>query len=504
MILRLFSVVVLLAWCQTLLAQHEGREHEIPLFIAHDDPDDRQGFIRVTNHSDEAGVVHIRGVDDAGNAYGPVMLRLEAGETQPFNSQDLESGNDAKGIAAGLGDGEGDWRLLMQSTLDIEPLNYVRTGGGFLTAMNDVVGEVAMGHRVAIFNPGSNTNQVSWLRLINPGNAVARVTITASDEDGAAPGGQVTLTLAAGAARRITAQQLEVGDADLNGNIGDGRGKWSLWISSNQPIRAMSLMDTLTGELSNLSGANPGYVGAAGLWEVSFADGNGGSGYIMLLPDSRLYAWLPEAGDINRIARGVYSSQSGTVTASGDVYESGKIEQQGFSVVGGGDPVTFTAEFRGGDWIRGTYAVDGGSDRAFHGWAFTGFRRGGATAAITGTWNPLDEEPDLPASFMPDSGGAFADRLVIDSPLGELDCGFSGTLRTINPAFNLYESQPEIDCGLIVFAEGAVEMIVGVMDSPDRPGDNARALVLAMVPDDDLAAENRRKIGLGGFYELTR
>ena len=215
MILRLFSVVVLLAWCQTLLAQHEGREHEIPLFIAHDDPDDRQGFIRVTNHSDEAGVVHIRGVDDAGNAYGPVMLRLEAGETQPFNSQDLESGNDAKGIAAGLGDGEGDWRLLMQSTLDIEPLNYVRTGGGFLTAMNDVVGEVAMGHRVAIFNPGSNTNQVSWLRLINPGNAVARVTITASDEDGAAPGGQVTLTLAAGAARRITAQQLEVGDADF-------------------------------------------------------------------------------------------------------------------------------------------------------------------------------------------------------------------------------------------------------------------------------------------------
>ena len=105
---------------------------------------------------------------------------------------------------------------------------------------------------------------------------------------------------------------------------------------------------------------------------------------------------------------------------------------------------------------------------------------------------------------MPDSGGAFADRLVIDSPLGELDCGFSGTLRAINPAFNLYESEPEIDCGLIVFAEGAVEMIVGVMDSPDRPGDNARALVLAMVPDDDLAAENRRKIGLGGFYELTR
>ena len=501
MIFRLFSIAVLLAWCQAIFAQQQGREHEIPLFIAHNDPDDRSGFIRMTNHSDEAGTVSIRGVDDSGMAYEPITLSLEAGETQPFNSQDLEMGNDGKGLSAGLGNGEGNWRLIMTSTLDIEPLNYVRTGEGFLSAMNDVVGEVAMGHRVSIFNPGSNTNQVSWLRLINPGDAAASVTIAGRDDAGAAaPGGEVTLTVAAGTARRITAAQLEMGGSDLNGSLGDGKGKWSLWVSSDRPIQVMSLMDTLTGELSNLSGTVQGYVGAAGMWQVSLPDGNGGDGYIILLPDSRLYAWLPETADTTRIARGDYNVRSRMITASGEVYESGKIEQEGFAVSGGTDPVEFSAEFRSGDWIRGTYTVAGESARAFHGWAFTGFERGGATAAIAGSWAPLDDDPDLPASFMPDTAGAFMDELTIDSALapgGSITCDFSGTLGASNPAFNVYEAKPLINCQLIVFAEGTVEMIVGIVGSPSMPGNGDRALVLAMVPDE-------RKIALGGIFGLTR
>ena len=508
MILRLFSIALLLAWCQAVFAQQEGREHEIPLVIAHDDPDGRSGFIGITNHSDEAGVVHIRGVDDSGMAYGPITLSLEAGETQRFVSEDLEIGNDAKGLAAGLGNGEGNWRLIMTSTLDIEPLNYVRTGEGFFSAMNDVVGEVAMGHRVPIFNPGSNTDQVSWLRLINPGDTAASVTIAGRDDAGAAaPGGEVTLTVAAGTARRITAPQLEMGSGDLNGSLGDGKGKWSLWVSSDQPIQVMTLMDTPTGELSNLSGTDQGYVGAAGMWQVSFPDGNGGDGYIMLLPDSRLYAWLPEAADTTRIARGDYSVRSRMITASGDVYESGKIEQEGFAVSGGGDPVEFSAEFRSGDWIRGTYTVAGEGARAFHGWAFTGFERGGATAAIAGTWDPLVEDPDLPASFMPDASGAFMDELSIASALapgGSLDCAFSGTLSAINPAFNVYEAKPLINCTFIVFDEGTVEMIVGIVGSSNMPGDGDRALVLAMIPDDHLPEADRKKIALGGIFGLTR
>lgn len=510
MIFRLFSiaVAVLLAWCQAVLAAQEGRVHEIPLFIADGDPDGRQGFMRVTNHSDEAGVVQIHGVDDAGRQYGPVTLSLDAGETQPLNSGDIESGNEGKGLSAGLGDGDGEWRLLLYSTLDIEPLNYIRTSDGFLTAMNAVVNEVSVGHRVAIFNPGSNDKQVSWLRLINPGDAAASVTIVAQDEPGmAAPGGEVSLTLAPGQARRITAQELEMGTSDLTGSLGDGRGKWSFWVSSDQPIRVMSLMSTPTGHISNLSGTNPTYLGAAGMWQVSFDDDESAAGFIILLPDSRLYAWLPEAGGVTHIARGVHNADSNTITASGEVYESGKIEQDGLNVTGGGEPVEFTATYRGGDWIRGTYAVAGGSPRGFGGWAFSGFQRGGAVGSIAGTWSPVAEDSDLPVDFSPNASGAFEGELNIESeaaPGGEISCDFTGGLGAVNRAFNLYVSEPEINCGFIVFAEGQVEMVVAPLDAAQAPGMGDRALVLVMIPDDNLAEENRRKIGLGGTFMLTR
>ena len=98
----------------------------------------RQGFVRVINHSDEAGEVSVRAIDDTGAVYGPVTLTLRAQETSHFNSQDLEGGNAAKGLSDGVGPGEGDWRLVLDSDLDFEVLSYIRTEDGFLTAMHDV------------------------------------------------------------------------------------------------------------------------------------------------------------------------------------------------------------------------------------------------------------------------------------------------------------------------------------------------------------------------------
>ena len=78
-------------------------------------------------------------------------------------------------------------------------LSYIRTEDGFLTAMHDVAPSAGNRHRVAVFNPGSNRNQESLLRLINPGNATAEVTITGIDGNGASGESQVTLSVAAGA-----------------------------------------------------------------------------------------------------------------------------------------------------------------------------------------------------------------------------------------------------------------------------------------------------------------
>ncbi|MDE0002018.1 MAG: hypothetical protein OXQ29_04950 [Rhodospirillaceae bacterium] len=504
MFLRLLMLAALLGWIQVAVAEHDGREHVIPLFIADMDPDGRQGFVMVTNHSDEAGTAYIYGVDDAGMEVGPAMLDLESGETQPFNSEDLENGNESKGLTNPLPDGQGNWRLHIHSTLDIEPLNYIRTGGGFLSAMNDYVAGVAPGHRVPIFNPASNTNIVSWLRLINPGDTDATVTITARDQAGAdAPDGAVTLTLGAREARRVTAQELEMGGSGLTGNLGDGAGKWSLWVSADQAIWVMNMMDTMTGELSNLSGTNRGYLAAAGIWQIRFADGNGGVGHLMLLSNGRLYALLPETADVTRIARGTYSSSGSEVEGTGVVYESGKIDLDGLTPVGGADNVTVEAEFGAGDWIRGSYTVEGEDSRSFHGWAFTGFGRGGATARVAGSWRLIMGDSGFPEEFSPDADGFFDDVLSIETTLSDepLDCGFTGTLGAVNPAFSAFLSNPVIDCVLLAFGgegnEDEVEVFMAVMDAPDKPGEASRAILFALLPRED------NEIGLSAMYELT-
>ena len=72
-------------------------------------------------------------------------------------------------------------------------------------------------------------------------------------------------------ARTLTAQQLEQGDAGLSGRLGDGAGKWQLFVSAGRPIQVMSLLTTPTGHLTNLSTVTGEHIirGSAGgdeLW----------------------------------------------------------------------------------------------------------------------------------------------------------------------------------------------------------------------------------------------
>ena len=163
-----------------------------------------------------------------------------------------------------MGEGtSGDWRLRLSSELDIEVLAYNRTGDGLLTTLHDVVpsSETAQAHHVAVFNPASNDNQVSRLRIVNPGAEPATVTIEGIDDDGQSPGTPVELTVPSRAARTLTSQALETGrfaeGLEATGGLGDGTGKWRLVVSADQAIEAMSLMSSPTGHLVNLSTAAP-------------------------------------------------------------------------------------------------------------------------------------------------------------------------------------------------------------------------------------------------------
>ncbi|MDD9962292.1 MAG: hypothetical protein OXU70_09400 [Gammaproteobacteria bacterium] len=236
----------------------------IPYFPSAADALGRQGFARVVNLSNRDGEASITAFDDSGRRHGPVTLTLDALETVHLNSGDLEDGNAGKGLAAGVGrPTEGDWRLELTSALDLKVLSYIRTSDGFVTSMHDLAPSDANSHRIAFFNPGSNFRQESLLRIVNPGDGTASVSIRGVDDQGAAaPGGTVRLSIPPRAARTYSAAQLESGAPVFTGRLGDGAGKWRLTVEADAPIRVMSLLATPTGHLTNLStapgGAAPG------------------------------------------------------------------------------------------------------------------------------------------------------------------------------------------------------------------------------------------------------
>ena len=255
--------------------------------------------MRIVNRSARAGTVRIDAVDDVGDRFGPASLALGSRATVHFNSSDLEAGNASKGLSTGVGDGQGDWRLVLTTALDIEALAYIRTPDGFLTSMHDVVQpevdirfsptefDDAVRYRVPFFNPASNTSKVSRLRLVNPSSTGLVVTIRGRDAAGAPPpGGEVRLTLAADASRTVTAQALERGAPGLQGRFGNGAGKWSLWVSAedassalplSRPLQIVNLLHSRgSGNLANLSSAGPGNDPGRGTDGPDFITGGGG------------------------------------------------------------------------------------------------------------------------------------------------------------------------------------------------------------------------------------
>ena len=239
----------------TVPAAASGRI-DVPLFVAGDvaaGGAGQQGFLRIINDSSVGGEVAIHAIDDAGERFGPVSLQLGAGKRIHFNSTHLEEGNDAIGLS-GVGDGAGHWRLELATELTLTVLAYVRTSDGFVTSVHDLVPVGDDGrHEVVFFNPGSNANQVSWLRLVNTGAEPAAVTIEGIDDMGEPAEGAVTLTLAAGAAEKLTAAELEAGDPRFSGRLGDGAGKWRLAVRADRDIHVLSLLESPTGNLTNLS-----------------------------------------------------------------------------------------------------------------------------------------------------------------------------------------------------------------------------------------------------------
>ena len=245
-------------------------ESGLPLVLPADDSG-REGFIRFDNLSSESGNVRITGADDTGRWIDPVELSIAAGAAVNLNSRDLEQGNAAKGLPVGIGDGRGAWRLGIStdsdSDLDVKAYSYIRTADGFVTAVTGG----SPSYNLGFFNPGSNTRQVSRLRLIARDSYYGAPGITIRGRDDAGSAGStfddlasISVSIPSGSfagrrsspVRTLTAQEIE-------GSLGGGAGKWRLYLRDGWTrihrvvlvggFYVQNLLSTPTGHLADLS-----------------------------------------------------------------------------------------------------------------------------------------------------------------------------------------------------------------------------------------------------------
>ncbi len=108
-------------------ARLESGVHAVAGFPSAYGPAGRPGTLRIVNDSAAGGTVTIRPHDAQGRALGAMRLRLEAGGAANLDAWDLEFGNPAKGLSGSAGPGPGDWRIEMESDLDLRVLPLIET-----------------------------------------------------------------------------------------------------------------------------------------------------------------------------------------------------------------------------------------------------------------------------------------------------------------------------------------------------------------------------------------
>ena len=213
-----------------------------------------QGVVQIVNPSTDSGELEIVAIDDAGWQRQPITLAIGAEATHQFTSQDLEVGNETIGLQPATGAGRGDWRLELDSALDLTVNPSVRSLDGSLQPMAAVVPLVENSHTIALFHPADH-DALGQLRLTNRGGQPLQAHIAGIDDQGNSPGEGVSIEIPAAASVRLTATELEAGSDRMTGALGDGAGLWRLRVTADGELVVMNLIETSAGDLINGSNA---------------------------------------------------------------------------------------------------------------------------------------------------------------------------------------------------------------------------------------------------------
>ena len=238
-------------------------ERTIHLVQAAGDPV-RRSFVRLVNPGGAGANVELYGIDDAGafSRAGPVALRLPPEGAMRIDAEDLERGNEGKGLTGRFCDGDGDWQLMVRSDRPLTIMSLAGTPDGFVSGLDDLV-PVRDFNEVYFADPGDNDGRQTHLRVVNRSARGGLVFIAGVDDAGTWSPDRVSFRLGPWAAREVSVRDLELGGREkgLTGGLGDGAGGWSLIVRSSLDLRVSSLMRAADGRLANLSGLVEGSPG---------------------------------------------------------------------------------------------------------------------------------------------------------------------------------------------------------------------------------------------------
>ena len=236
--------VCLLVFVSFPPAHAQRFEHIFPFMAA--STDDREGLLRIINHSDRDGHVTILGYDATGERFGPAVVTLEA----------LKAVNLSSDLLSNLDLGQAPWQLHLLTDLDIEPLAYIRTADGSVHAVHDAVEPYEpRRYQVPTFNPSYR----SMLHMVNSSGARMSGIITATDGEGELASGDVRFGIPPRASCTVSALQLESGsfpdtsECYFSGLLSDGARKWRLNIDTSRPAHVMHFRKNPDASLSNFS-----------------------------------------------------------------------------------------------------------------------------------------------------------------------------------------------------------------------------------------------------------
>ena len=218
------------------------------------------GLLRVVNPGGRAADVLVRGVDDAGAASaGTVKFQVPSGASRMFTATQLETGGD--GLEGALGDGEGFWRLAVESDAAVQVMSLMEEAPtGLLSNLSlGPLGPDPFGvHHLPLLPSASEQSPQGLVRVVNRSPRAGSVSIRAFDGTGAMRG-PVALSVEAGGAAHFSSEDLELGGAGtgLSGSIGAGEGGWRLELESDLDIGVLAYARAQGGLLTALHGTVP-------------------------------------------------------------------------------------------------------------------------------------------------------------------------------------------------------------------------------------------------------